>query len=1033
MKKTLKIIGISIASLITLFIITLFIVLWIVVTPQKITPIVRNQIDKFILCPTHFDTVDITFFSTFPHIGLQIKNLTLINPMLGAPSDTLACIEDLIASLNIKELLFNDALKITKVTIHNAHAHLFVDSNGNTNFNIVEIDTTDEDTAFILPFDLINIQKISIKNLNADYTDDASHLFASIDNVKATIKGELTTEDSWAKLKMESGTMNFNMHDSVPLVIKLAGFKTNIEGKKLASDIRGNIDFETPQAFFRMDTTSYLNEIPVTINIPFVLNIDNQRISLDDAEITLEKFRIFLDGKAQRSSATKNIDIDMAFKTNTWNIPEVMKIIPAKFKEIFKDMTIDGNLELNGHAKGIYNDSLMPVIKANILYSKGIFAYASLDLPFKNINADLLATIDLNADSLSMVTINSLKAQTGKSTLDASGNIVDIFNEMLFKLKINGNLELVEIKPVLPSDMNLAIKGKANVHVLTNFALNDLQNLDFKKMNINGNIQLKNLETAYNDSIFITSPNAMLKIASGGSVKNKFPGKLFHIEIQSGDMDIKMIDVVNATLKDTKLKAWISDFRDTSKMLSVDCDFDMGNMNATMDTISANIYNVSGSVAITPSKKNKKNPEIHFTYSNEKIVAKMGDYLKFNGDVVKLKGKGIYDTEEEGLFLQWSPNLSATIQNGLLRMSSLSVPVEIPFIIFDFTPEKFVIDESQIILDKSNFKLSGIITHIDQYYKKTGLLKCDLNFVSDNTHINQLMDIVSGFGASDSATAKEEVESKEDNPFMVPLGVVLTLNTWVKNAIVGETTIQNVQGNLTIKDGIMVLEEIGFTSKAAKMQLTAIYRSPRKNHLFAGIDFHLLDVDIEALINMIPEIDTLVPMLKSFAGKAEFHLAAETYMKSNYDLKISTLRGAAALEGQDLVLMDGETFSEIAKLLMFNKKTKNTVDSISVEMTVYKNEIDLYPFLIVMDKYKAVIAGRHNLDMNFDYHISITDSPLPVRLGLDVKGNMKDLKYKLVPCKYANLYRPERQKAVEKRTIELKKLISDALKENVKQ
>ena len=48
MKKTLKIIGISIASLITLFIITLFIVLWIVVTPQKITPIVRNQIDKFI-------------------------------------------------------------------------------------------------------------------------------------------------------------------------------------------------------------------------------------------------------------------------------------------------------------------------------------------------------------------------------------------------------------------------------------------------------------------------------------------------------------------------------------------------------------------------------------------------------------------------------------------------------------------------------------------------------------------------------------------------------------------------------------------------------------------------------------------------------------------------------------------------------------------------------------------------------------------------------------------------------------------------
>ena len=79
---------------------------------------------------------------------------------------------------------------------------------------------------------------------------------------------------------------------------------------------------------------------------------------------------------------------------------------------------------------------------------------------------------------------------------------------------------------------------------------------------------------------------------------------------------------------------------------------------------------------------------------------------------------------------------------------------------------------------------------------------------------------------------------------------------------------------------------------------------------------------------MIPDIDTLVPMLKSFAGKAEFHIAAETYMKSNYDLKLSTLRGAAALNGQNLVLIDNETFTQIAKYLMFNKKTKNIVDSI---------------------------------------------------------------------------------------------------------
>ena len=254
-----------------------------------------------------------------------------------------------------------------------------------------------------------------------------------------------------------------------------------------------------------------------------------------------------------------------------------------------------------------------------------------------------------------------------------------------------------------------------------------------------------------------------------------------------------------------------------------------------------------------------------------------------------------------------------------------------------------------------------------------------------------------------------------------------------KNAIAGQTKIQNVQGSLTIKDGIMVLEEMGFTCDAAKMLLTAIYRSPRKNHLFAGIDFHLLDVDIAALIKMIPDLDTLVPMLKSFEGKAEFHLAAETYLKSNYELKMSTLRAASALEGQDLVLIDNETFSTIAKYLVFSKKTKNKVDSLSLEISVFKDEIEVYPFLIVMDKYKAVITGKHYLDNRGNYHISIVDSPLPTRLGLNIEGKFDNLKYSLVPCKYPYLFRPQKQRAVEKRTLALKKLMSDALKANIKQ
>ena len=172
---------------------------------------------------------------------------------------------------------------------------------------------------------------------------------------------------------------------------------------------------------------------------------------------------------------------------------------------------------------------------------------------------------------------------------------------------------------------------------------------------------------------------------------------------------------------------------------------------------------------------------------------------------------------------------------------------------------------------------------------------------------------------------------------------------------------------------------------------------------------------------MIPEVDTILPMLKAFSGNAEFHFAAETYLKSNYDIKFSTLRGAAAINGHDLVVLDNETYKTIAKKLMFSKKTQNKIDSLSTEITIFRNEVDVYPFLLSIDKYSAIISGRHNLDLTYDYNISLVK---PIRIGLDIIGLDDRLKFKVGKAKYATLFVPEKRKVVESNVLELKTLIN---------
>ena len=120
-------------------------------------------------------------------------------------------------------------------------------------------------------------------------------------------------------------------------------------------------------------------------------------------------------------------------------------------------------------------------------------------------------------------------------------------------------------------------------------------------------------------------------------------------------------------------------------------------------------------------------------------------------------------------------------------------------------------------------------------------------------------------------------------------------------------------------------------------------------------------------------------------------------------------------------------------MLLFKKKTKNVVDSLAVELTVFRDEVELFPFLLSMDNYQVVLQGKYNLSQSYKIK---AETISPIRIGVDLlysqaKG-LKLTKLKLLNLQYSNLFKPEKQNATQKQVMELKKMISDALKANVK-
>ncbi|MGL5273231.1 MAG: hypothetical protein ACRC8J_07085, partial [Phocaeicola sp.] len=440
-------------------------------------------------------------------------------------------------------------------------------------------------------------------------------------------------------------------------------------------------------------------------------------------------------------------------------------------------------------------------------------------------------------------------------------------------------------------------------------------------------------------------------------------------------------------------------------------------------------------VSLTGSRRNKEEPRLRIDYSNTELMAQMGNWVKAKVGKTALVANARQNSKEKDLLLQWNPRLDVDLQDGDIMITDFP-EIVIPEIAFNFNMRDFDIRKSLIKLGNSDFSLVGKAENIDGWLRNEGLLKGEFNFTSEFTDVNELMKLTSGFGetadstvvaeaATEAATeAVTEAQPEDADPFMVPRGVDVKIFTNIKKAIVGEQTATNLGGNLYVQDGVLTLEEIGFICHAAKMQLSATYKTPRTNHLYLGFIYHMVDVHIEELASLFPEVINMVPMLSSFKGQGEFHIAAETYTDAYYKPKVSTLRGACSIQGKDLVLMDSKTFTDISKMFLFKKKTENKIDTLYAEMALFKDKIDVYPLLITIDKYQAALGGSHYLNMNFNYHISLLK---PLRIGVDVGGDMENLKLKLTKCKYAEDFRPKKENAVETQNQRLRKIIRESL------
>ena len=233
-----------------------------------------------------------------------------------------------------------------------------------------------------------------------------------------------------------------------------------------------------------------------------------------------------------------------------------------------------------------------------------------------------------------------------------------------------------------------------------------------------------------------------------------------------------------------------------------------------------------------------------------------------------------------------------------------------------------------------------------------------------------------------------------------PSNLEATFDIRAQHIVYSDLMFHDFKGTLNAFGGALNLAQLGARSDIGSLNLNALYTAPTKHDASFAFGLRVDGFHIAEFLDLVPAIDSLMPLLNDFGGVINADIAATTGLDSAMNIDIPSLRAAVKLSGDSLVVMDDETFRTIGKWLLFKDKGHNMIDSMTVEMIVDNSQMQMFPFMFNLDRYKLGVMGSNDMAMNLNYHIAVLKSPLPFKFGINISGSPDNMKIRLGKAKF---------------------------------
>ena len=369
-----------------------------------------------------------------------------------------------------------------------------------------------------------------------------------------------------------------------------------------------------------------------------------------------------------------------------------------------------------------------------------------------------------------------------------------------------------------------------------------------------------------------------------------------------------------------------------------------------------------------------------------------------------------------------------------------------------FNNNELRFDSFGLASGRSQLSLSGDLRGLRSALAGRGMLRLDMDLDAERLNLNELLaawELGSRFepeGLSDASLEIEDEEYQEmvvvdtladsaepdvSTLIVVPGNLVADLRLKASDVSYAKLKIDSMTADIAVRERCVQLTNTSLSSDIGDIGFEGFYSTRTKQDLKTGFDLELKDITAEKVIEMMPAVDSVMSMLKSFRGRLNCVVSATADLDTAMNIMTPSINGVIRISGDDLTLSESTAFEQIARKLMFKDRTGGHIDRMSVEGLISDNKIEIFPFVLKVDRYTLAMSGVQNLDASFMYHVSVIDSPLPFRVGIDLSGTFDDFKFRIGKPKYKSAAVPVFSEVIDDTRINLRESIQDIFRRGV--